>query len=184
MKYPKNMFKKWTDGIKGSRFPRTGKEVHPKMTKKTIWVASLLTVAFLLLPTLVSAEPVQQRGTSTANVGTNQVRWDSNFVHNNYGRGTPVTMKVDWSGTERIAGMVSIGLARQFSPAGAKGEIIGIERLGQDSALVTMRFTHLHKTRGKGVANAFLHINLAVDDGTGRIVVRPFPVKCHVAGGD
>jgi hypothetical protein len=44
-----------------------------------------------------------------------------------------------------------------------------------------MRFNQLHKGK-KGVANAFLHINLAVDDGTGRIVVRPFPVKCHVRG--
>lgn len=183
MKYPRNMFRNWTDGFKPFRFSRTGKEVHPKMKRKTFWVASILTVAFLLVPALVTAEPVDEQGTSSATIGTNHVSWDSNFVHHDYVVGTPVTMKVDWYGTSRVAGLVSMGLAGQFSPPGTKGEVIGIQRIGTDSALVTMQFNQLHKGK-KGVANAFLHINLAVDDGTGRIVVRPFPVKCHVRGAD
>ena len=151
------------------------------MTKRIFWVTSILTVAFLLLPTVISAEPMNQKGTSTAMIGENQVTWDSNFVHHGYVLGEPVTMRVDWRGTATIAGMVSMGLARPFSPDGAEGSIIGVQRLGTEAALVTMTFTRLHKKGRGGAATAFLHMNLAVDDGSGRIVIRPFPVKCHVS---
>lgn len=153
------------------------------MTKRTFWVTSVLAVAFLLIPTVLSAETVNQKGTSTAMIGENQVTWDSNFVHHGYVLGESVTMRIDWSGTARMAGMVSVGMARPFSPDGAAGTIIGVQRLGTEAALVTMAFTRLHKSGRGGVATAFLHINLAVDDGSGRIVIRPFPVKCHVKAG-
>ncbi len=173
------MYKNYTSFNCRYRVPRSGKEAHPIMSKRSLWVASILAAAFLLVPTVVTAGSMDQRGTSSAMIGSNLVTWDSNFSNKGYEVGTPMTMKVDWSGTERVAGLVSMGLATQFSPGKAEGQIIGIQRLGTDAALVTVRFTRLHKGQS-GVANAFLNMNLAVDDGTGRIVIRPFPVKCHV----
>ncbi len=148
------------------------------MKKRTIWTALVLAVAFLLVPSGVSAGSMDQRGTGSMMVGTNHVTWDSNFVHHDYVRGTPTSIKVDWSATGRISGLVSVGLGdKKITPAGARGRIIGIERLSSNSAIITMEFLEFPR---QGVANAHIKLNLAVDDGTGRFQLQSFDVKCHV----
>ena len=148
------------------------------MKKRTLLIAMALAVAFLLVPTGVSAGSMDKGGSGSMMVGDNHVTWDANFHHRDYVPGTPTSIEVTWRATGRISGLVSVGLGdKKISPAGAVGRVVGIDRLSSTSALITLEFTQFPKS---GNANAHLKLNMAVDDGTGRFQLQGFDVKCHV----
>ena len=140
-------------------------------------------LALVLVPaTALGADTA--KGSCTASVGSNTVRYDCNYVAKDYAVGAPLTLQLDYDCSVRCGGVLAFGLSGPgYSPKGeVQGQIVSVER-NPGSMNFTLQFDRLHEdASGQGNSNgtAFLTIMLNVDDGTGRLRPTSLPFKVHV----
>ena len=141
-------------------------------------------LALVLLPTTTASGAETAKGTCSATVGSNTVRYDCNYVAKDYAMGAPLTLQLDYDCSVRCGGVLAFGLSGPgYTPKGeVQGQIISVER-NPGSMNFTLQFNKLHEDEsGQGNSNgtAFLTMMLNVDDGTGRLRPTSLPFKVHV----
>ena len=149
------------------------------LLKGTLIGAAIL--AILALPTS-AAETA--KGTCKANVGSNTVTYDCNYVANQYEMGSVLSLQLDYACSVRCGGVLAFGLSGPgYAPKGkVEGQIVSVQR-SAGSMNFAMQFNRLHEdASGVGNSNgtAFMTIMLNVDDGTGRFHPTSLPFKIHV----
>jgi len=155
---------------------------------KNLMKGFLITAAGLvMLAVAVPAAAIDaSKGTCTAQVGSNTVRYDCNYVAKDYEMGSPLTLQLDYDCSVRCGGVLAFGLhGPGYTPKGeVQGQIVSVER-SPGSMNFTLEFSKLHEPEGgNGNCNgtAFMSIMLNVDDGTGRFRPTSLPFKVHVNG--
>lgn len=150
-----------------------------KNARRFFITAVILSVAALAFPASDTS-----KGTCTAQVGSNTVSYDCNYVAKEYDLGSPLTLKLDYSCSVRCGGVLAFGLSGPgYTPKGqVEGQIVSVER-SPNSMNFTMMFNKLHgDENGMGNSNgtAFMSMMLNVDDGSGRLRPTSLPFKVHV----
>ena len=77
---------------------------------KTILRATILGVVMLLVAALPLQAMDTSKGTCNAQVGSNTVTYNCNYVANGYALGTPLSLKLDYSCTVRCGGVLAFGI--------------------------------------------------------------------------
>ena len=136
---------------------------------------------------LVVALPLQadtSKGTCNAQVGTNTVTYNCNYVANQYALGSPLSLKLDYACTVRCGGVLAFGLSGPgFAPKGeVDGHVVSVER-SAGSITFELMFEKLHEAASADEhanGTAFMSMMLNVDDGSGRMKPTSLPFKVHV----
>lgn len=149
------------------------------LMKGTLLAASL--VVMLALPVLAAET---SKGTCTANVGSNTITYDCNYVAKGYQMGSVLPLELGYSCSVRCGGVLAFGLSGPgYTPKGdVEGQIVSVDR-SPGALNFGLQFNRLHEdSGGNGNSNgtAFMTILLNVDDGTGRFRPTPLPFKVHV----
>ena len=142
--------------------------------------AAVLMMVALAAPAAADAS----KGSCSAQIGSNTVRYDCNYVAKDYELGAPLTLQLDYSCSVRCGGVLAFGLSGPgYAPRGeVEGHIVSVER-GAGTMSFTLQFDKLHEDQsGNGNSNgtAFMAIMLNVDDGSGRFKPTQLPFKVHV----
>ena len=146
-----------------------------------------IAIAAQVLAILALAAPANAadtaKGTCTAQVGTNTVSYDCNYVANSYEMGSPLTLHLDYACSVRCGGVLAFGLSGPgYTPKGeVSGHIVSVDR-SAGAMDFTLMFDKLHEASDSGNCNgtAFMSMMLNVDDGTGRFRPTSLPFKVHV----
>jgi len=151
---------------------------------KTLMKVTLLAVALVALPALPALASGTAKGTCTANVGSNTITYDCNYVAKAYEMGSVLPLKLDYSCSVRCGGVLAFGLSGPgYTPKGeVQGQIVSVDR-SPGALNFGLQFSRLHEdASGNGNANgtAFMTILLNVDDGSGRFLPTTLPFKVHV----
>jgi len=151
---------------------------------KTLMKVTLPAVALVALLALPAMASGTDKGTCTANVGTNTITYDCNYVAKAYEMGSVLPLHLGYSCSVRCGGVLAFGLSGPgYTPKGeVEGHIVSVDRT-PGTLDFGLQFSRLHEdASGKGNANgtAFMTILLNVDDGTGRFHPTPLPFKVHV----
>ena len=157
-----------------------------KQPVRSLMQGSLVTVAALAM--LAAAVPTAaidaSKGICTAQVGSNTVRYDCNYVAKEYEMGSPLVLQLDYNCSVRCGGVLAFGLQGPgYAPKGeVEGQIVSVDR-SPGSMNFTLMFNKLHEDQGgNGNSNgtAFMSIMLNVADGTGRFRPTSLPFTVHV----
>jgi len=145
---------------------------------------TLVGVAVLAMLAIPSPAAETAKGTCTANVGSNTVTYDCNYVAKGYEMGSVLPLQLDYSCSVRCGGVLAFGLTGPgYAPKGkVEGQIVSVER-SAGSMTFAMQFSRLHEDAsdaGNSNGTAFMTIMLNVDDGTGRFHPTSLPFKVHV----
>ena len=156
-------------------------ETVRKLVKAFLIAAVVLAILAVAVPAN-AAETA--KGTCTAQVGSNTVSYDCNYVANAYEMGAPLTLHLEYACSVRCGGVLAFGLSGPgYTPKGdVSGHIMSVER-GAGMLDFTLMFDKLHEDeagQGSCNGNAFMSIMLNVDDGTGRFRPTSLPFKIHV----
>lgn len=145
---------------------------------------SIAAAALMMVALAAPAAAETSKGTCSAQIGSNTVSYDCNYVAQNYALGAPLTLQLDYSCSVRCGGVLAFGLSGPgYAPKGeVQGRIVSVER-GAGTMNFTLQFDKLHEDGGlNGNCNgtAFMAIMLNVDDGSGRFKPTQLPFKVHV----
>lgn len=167
--------------VTGLKFSKEVEESVRNLMKGILIAAEVLAILALAVPA-TAAETA--KATCTAQVGSNTVSYDCNYVTNAYEMGSPLTLHLDYACSVRCGGVLAFGLSGPgYTPKGdVTGHIVSVER-GAGAMDFTMMFDKLHEDesgRGNSNGTAFMSIMLNVDDGTGRFRPTSLPFKIHV----
>ena len=166
----------------------TGLKYSTEVEESVRKLAKGFLIAAIVLAILAVAVPANAaetaKGTCSAQVGSNTVSYDCNYVAKAYEMGAPLTLHLEYACSVRCGGVLAFGLSGPgYTPKGdVSGHIMSVER-GAGSMDFTMMFDKLHEDEsGQGNCNgtAFMSIMLNVDDGTGRFRPTSLPFKVHV----
>lgn len=151
---------------------------------KNILKGSMITAAALALAALPALAVELSKGTCTAQVGSNTVSYDCNYVAKGYDVGSLLAMKLDYSCSVRCGGVLAFGLSGPgYTPKGeVEGHIVSVER-SPGSMTFSMMFDKLHESassKDNSNGTAFMTMLLNVDDGSGRFRPTALPFKVHV----
>ena len=151
---------------------------------KTILRATFLGAAMLMLAALPSQAMDMAKGTCNAQVGSNMVTYNCNYVAKGYELGTPLSLRLDYSCSVRCGGVLAFGLSGPgYAPKGqVEGHIVSVER-SPGSMTFELMFDKLHEDASAGGhanGTAFMSMMLNVDDGSGRFKPTSLPFKVHV----
>ena len=151
---------------------------------KTILRATILGVVMLLAAALPLQAMDTSKGTCNAQVGSNTVTYNCNYVANGYALGTPLSLKLDYSCTVRCGGVLAFGLSGPgYAPKGeVDGHVVSVER-SAGSITFELMFEKLHEAASAEEhtnGTAFMSMMLNVDDGGGRMKPTSLPFKVHV----
>ena len=124
------------------------------------------------------------KGTCTAQVGSNTITYDCNYVAKGYEMGSELALHLDYACSVRCGGVLAFGLSGPgYTPKGdVEGQIVSVNR-SAGAMDFSMAFTKLHEDAGgNGNSNgtAFMTMMLNVDDGSGRFRPTSLPFKVHV----
>ena len=151
-------------------------------------LAKWLLTGVEVLAILALAAPVAKadtaKGSCTAQIGSNTVTYDCNYVAQDYEMGSPLTLYLDYACSVRCGGVLAFGLTGPgYSPKGdVNGHIVAVNR-SAGAMDFTLVFDKLHEDEsadGHSNGTAFMSMMLNVDDGTGRFKPTPLPFKVHV----
>jgi hypothetical protein len=150
------------------------------LVKGILMAAEVLAILAIAVP----AAAENAKGTCTAQVGSNQVTYDCNYVANSYEMGAPLTLHLSYACSVRCGGVLAFGLSGPgYAPKGeVSGHIVAVDR-SAGAMDFTLMFDKLHEDEGNnGNSNgtAFMSMMLNVDDGTGRFRPTSLPFKVHV----
>ncbi len=138
-------------------------------------------LAMLALPAL-AGDPA--KGSCTANLGSNTITYDCNYVAKGYELGSVLSLQLDYSCSVRCGGVLAFGLSGPgYTPKGdVEGQIVSVERAA-GSMNFGLQFTRLHEDAsadGNSNGTAYMTMMLNVDDGSGRFRPVSLPFKVHV----
>ena len=167
--------------VTGLKYSKEVEETVRNLVKGFLIAAAVLTILALTGPA-TAAETA--KGTCTAQVGSNSVSYDCNYVAKDYEMGSPLTLHLDYACSVRCGGVLAFGLSGPgYSPKGdVAGHIMSVER-SAGAMDFTLMFDKLHEDssdQGHSNGTAFMSIMLNVDDGTGRFRPTSLPFKVHV----
>jgi hypothetical protein len=163
------------------KYSKEVEESVRKLMKGLLIATGALAILALAVP---AAAAETAKGTCTAQVGSNTVSYDCNYVANDYEMGAPLTLHLDYACSVRCGGVLAFGLSGPgYTPKGdVSGHIMSVDR-SAGAMDFTLMFDKLHEdSGGQGHCNgtAFMSIMLNVDDGTGRFRPTSLPFKVHV----
>ena len=167
--------------VTGIKYLKEVEESVRNLMKGFVIAAQVLAILALAAPT-TAAETA--KGTCSAQVGSNTVSYDCNYVAMAYEMGSPLTLHLEYTCSVRCGGVLAFGLSGPgYTPKGdVSGHIMSVER-SAGAMDFTLMFDKLHEDAAdKGNCNgtAFMSIMLNVDDGTGRFRPTSLPFKVHV----
>ena len=166
--------------VMGIEYLKEVEESVRKLMKGIAIAAQVLAMVALAAPA-TAAETA--KGTCSAQVGSNTVTYDCNYVAHAYEMNSPLTLHLEYSCSVRCGGVLAFGLSGPgYTPKGeVSGRIVSVDR-GAGALDFTLMFDKLKEdSSGQGCnGNAFMSIMLNVDDGTGRFRPTSLPFKVHV----
>jgi hypothetical protein len=141
-------------------------------------------LAMLVILALPAQAADAAKGSCTAQIGSNTVTYDCNYVADGYEVGSDLPLHLDYACSVRCGGVLAFGLSGPgYTPKGqVEGHIVSVNR-SAGAMDFTLQFSKLHEDKGgNGNANgtAFMTMMLNVDDGTGRFTPTSLPFKVHV----
>lgn len=143
------------------------------------------TVVMVMLPAQAAPSSSSSKEVCQATAGKNVIRYSCDYVANEYQKGSPLSLKLDYSCSMGCGGMLAFGLDQPgYEPKGeVNGRILSLDRRSQGSMAFTMKFDQLAEnpsSRGRAEGTAFMTVLVNVDDGTGKYRPTPLPFQVHV----
>jgi hypothetical protein len=165
----------------GSKYTLEVEETVNKLTKGFLIALAVLAMLALAVP---AAAAETSKGSCTAQIGSNTVTYDCNYVANAYEMNAPLTLHLEYACTVRCGGVLAFGLTGPgYAPKGeVSGRIVSVDR-SAGAMDFTMMFDKLHEdgsAQGHCNGTAFMSMMLNVDDGSGRFKPTSLPFKIHV----
>jgi len=151
-----------------------------KLMKGLLIAVEVVAVLALAAP---AAAADTSKGTCTAQIGSNTVSYDCNYVANAYEMNSPLTLHLEYACSVRCGGVLAFGLSGPgYAPKGdVSGHIVSVERsAGAMDFTITFDKLHEDDTLGHCNGTAFMTMMLNVDDGSGRFKPTSLPFKVHV----
>ena|SRR5437773_2244249 len=150
--------------------------------KRTMLAAVAMAVVGILAFPAQAADT--SKGSCSAQVGSNTVTYDCNYVAKDYQMGSTLMLHMDYSCSVRCGGVLAFGLTGPgYAPKGeVEGQIVSVDR-SAGAMDFGLAFSKLHEDGGNnGNCNgtAFMTMMLNVDDGSGRFRPTSLPFKVHV----